>query len=208
MTSWAGAVVLTTPRLRLRTYRRSDLPRFAALNADPEVMKTLGGVALTRQHSDEIAAWAQQCFATEGVGLLAVERREDAAFLGMCGLHHQQAYPDDLEIAWRLAYEHWGRGYATEAARAWLDHGFEHVGMPRVISITDRPNLRSLAVMRRLGMTFDHEAVVEDDGVTHDAVVHVLTAEQWESSRRVRSGYRSRDHHRTGVSCGAGQSFT
>jgi RimJ/RimL family protein N-acetyltransferase len=208
MTSWAGAVVLTTPRLRLRTYRRSDLPRFAALNADPEVMKTLGGVALTRQHSDEIAAWAQQCFATEGVGLLAVERREDAAFLGMCGLHHQQAYPDDLEIAWRLAYEHWGRGYATEAARAWLDHGFEHVGMPRVISITDRPNLRSLAVMRRLGMTFDHEAVVEDDGVTHDAVVHVLTAEQWESSRRVRSGYRSRDDHRTGVSCGAGQSFT
>lgn len=206
MTSWDGTVVLTTPRLRLRTYRRSDLPRFAALNADPEVMKTLGGVALTRQHSDEIAAWAQQCFATEGVGLLAVERREDGAFLGMCGLHHQQAYPDDLEIAWRLAREHWGRGYATEAARAWLDHGFEDLGMPRVISITDRPNLRSLAVMRRLGMTLDHEAVVEDDGVTHQALIHVLCAEQWRSNRRVCSG-TTRDH-RAGGRSGAGQSFT
>ena len=208
MTSWAGAVVLTTPRLRL-----AHLPPIGPASVRSAQRRSRGDEDAGRRRPDpaaldEIAAWAQQCFATEGVGLLAVERREDAAFLGMCGLHHQQAYPDDLEIAWRLAYEHWGRGYATEAARAWLDHGFEHVGMPRVISITDRPNLRSLAVMRRLGMTFDHEAVVEDDGVTHDAVVHVLTAEQWESSRRVRSGYRSRDHHRTGVSCGAGQSFT
>jgi RimJ/RimL family protein N-acetyltransferase len=185
MTGWDGTVVLTTPRLLLRTYRRADLPLFAALNADMEVMKTLGGAALTRQHSDEIAAWAEECFATEGVGLLAVERREDGAFLGMCGLHHQQAYPDDLEIAWRLAHRHWGQGYATEAALAWLDHGFERLGLPRVISITDRPNIRSLAVMRRLGMTFDHEAVVEDDGVTHQAVIHVMTASRWRSSRSV-----------------------
>src|SRR4051794_24751823 len=118
MTRWDGAVVLTTPRLRLRTYRREDLPSFAALNADLEVMKTLGGAALSREHSDEIAAWAQECFATERIGLLAVERRSDGAFVGMCGLHHQRAYPEDLEVAWRLARERWGQGYATEAARA------------------------------------------------------------------------------------------
>lgn len=178
MTRWDGTVVLTTPRLVLRTYLREDLPLFAALNADPEVMKTLGGEALTRKHSDEIAEWAQQRFAAERIGLLAVARRHDGVFLGMCGLHHQRSHPDDLEIAWRLAHRHWGQGYATEAAEAWLGYGFDVLGVPRIISITDRPNVRSLAVMRRLGMTFDHEAVVEDDGVEYDAVVHTITAEQ------------------------------
>lgn len=184
MTTWDGAVILTTPRLLLRTYRAEDLPQFAALNADPAVMETLGGQALTRQHSDEIAAWAQQCFASEQVGLLAVARREDDAFLGMCGLHHQRAYPDDLEIAWRLAHEHWGAGYATEAATAWMDYAFDTLYLPRVISITDRPNVRSLAVMRRLGMTFDHEAAVEDDGVMFQAVIYSTTPSQWRETKR------------------------
>jgi hypothetical protein len=88
-------------------------------------------------------------------GLLAIERREDGVFLGICGLHHQQSFPDDVEVAWRLAREHWGRGYATEAATAWVDHAFRALHLPRVISIADRPCMRSLAVMRRLGMVFD-----------------------------------------------------
>jgi len=140
MVEWNGTVVLTTPRLVLRTFRRDDLPLYAALNADPEVARYLGG-PLSRRDSDDIAEWAQECYAREGLGLLAVERRRDGAFLGMCGLHHQQSYPDDVEVAWRLAYEHWGRGYATEAATGWLDHGFGTLGLPRVIAITDPPNL-------------------------------------------------------------------
>ena len=178
MVEWNGTVVLTTPRLVLRTFRRDDLPLYAALNADPEVARYLGG-PLSRKDSDDIAEWAQACYAREGLGLLAVERRRDGAFLGMCGLHHQQSYPDDVEVAWRLAYEHWGQGYATEAATGWLDHGFGELGLPRVIAITDPPNLRSLAVMRRLGMVFDHQAEVEDNGVVFDAVVYSITAQQW-----------------------------
>ena len=108
-----------------------------------------------------------------------MERREDGVFLGMCGLHHQQSYPDDVEVAWRFAYEYWGNGYATEAATAWLDHGFDTLGFPRIISITDTPNERSLAVMRRLGMTFDHAAQIEDEGETFDAVIYSITAERW-----------------------------
>ena len=84
-------------------------------------------------------------------------------------------------MAWRLAHEHWGRGYATEAATGWLDHAFGTLGLPRVISITDPPNRRSLAVMRRLGMVFDHEAEVEDNGVTFQAVVYAITADRWRS---------------------------
>jgi RimJ/RimL family protein N-acetyltransferase len=184
MVQWNGTVILTTPRLLLRTYRRDDLPRYAALNADPEVVRHLGGVPLTREESDELAEWAQQLHAEKGLGLLAVERRDDGAFLGMCGLHHQSSYPDDVEVAWRLAREHWGHGYATEAAAGWLDHAFGVLGLPRVISITDPPNLRSLAVMHRLGMDFDHEAEVEDNGVVFQAVVYTITAEQWRRAER------------------------
>jgi RimJ/RimL family protein N-acetyltransferase len=181
MVDWNGDVVLTTDRLALRTYRESDLEPFAALNADPEVVRTLGGEPLTRQHSDEIAEWAHECYDSEGIGLLAVERRGDGAFLGMCGLHHQETYPDELEVAWRLAFEHWGHGYATEAARAWLDHAFGPLGAERVISMTDidPPNERSLAVMRRLGMSYDHEADAIDDGLTFRVVVYSITAAQW-----------------------------
>jgi len=180
---WEGTVVLTTPRLLLRTYRLDDLPRYAALNADPAVVEFLGGDPLSREYSDEIAEWAQELYETERIGLLAVERRRDGAFLGMCGLHHQESYPDDLEVGWRFAHEHWGHGYATEAGAAWLDYAFTTLGAARVISITDRPNVRSLAVMRRLGMTFDHEAEVVDDGIAFEAVIYAITAQEWRRGR-------------------------
>lgn len=184
MVDWDGTVVLSTPRLLLRTFRRADLPLYAALNAHPEVAKYLGG-ALSREESDDIAEWANERYAAEGLGLLAIERREDGAFLGMCGLHHLRDRPDDVEVGWRLAYEHWGNGYATEAATGWLDHGFDTLGLPRVISVTDPPNLPSLAVMRRLGLTFLEEAVITDNGVTFDAVVHAITAAEWRGRRAV-----------------------
>ncbi len=185
MVEWDGTVLLTTPRLLLRRFRRDDLPLYAALNADPEVARYLGG-PLSRQDSDDIAAWAQELHDREGLGLLAVERRQDGAFLGMCGLHHQESLPDDVEVAWRLAHEHWGNGYATEAATGWLDHAFGPLGLPRVISITDPPNLRSLAVMRRLGMEFDREAEIEDMGQVFQAVVYSITADRWRARARER----------------------
>jgi RimJ/RimL family protein N-acetyltransferase len=178
MVDWDGTPVLTTPRLVLRTFRREDLPLYAALNADPEVARWLGG-PLSREDSDDIASWANELYATEGIGLLAVERHEDGAFLGMCGLHHQESYPDDVEVGWRLAREHWGNGYATEAATAWLDHGFGPLALARIISITDHDNVRSLAVMQRLGMTFDHEAQVRDGDEVFDAVIYAIARDRW-----------------------------
>jgi RimJ/RimL family protein N-acetyltransferase len=178
MVQWAGTPVLTTPRLLLRTFRPEDLALYAALNADPEVARYLGG-PLSREDSDDIAEWAQECHAEQGIGLLAVERRGDGAFLGMCGLHHQESIPDEVEVAWRLAHRYWGNGYATEAATGWLDHGFGPLGLGRVISITDRPNRRSLGVMHRLGMLFEREAEVEDGGVVFQAVIHTITRAQW-----------------------------
>ena len=184
MTAWGGERVTTTERLTLRTFREADLPHYAALNADPEVVEYLGG-PLDRAGSDVIAAYANDLWAWAGIGLLAVERTSDATFLGMCGVHVLDSYPDDLEVAWRLAREHWGHGYATEAARAWLRIAFEDHAASRVISVTDPPNHRSLAVMDRLGMTFDHEADLVEDGESFHAVVHVLSRETWLSRKPV-----------------------
>lgn len=168
----------TTERLVLRPFRDSDLEPWAALNADPDVTRYLGP-PLSREDSDR-TAWAINAFyEAQGFGFLAVERRSDGMFLGAAGLSKEKWYPDDLEIGWRLARVHWGHGYATEAAASWLDYAFKDAGLPRVIAVTDTPNVRSIAVMRRLGMSFDHEAVLEDDGVPFDATIYSLKAEEW-----------------------------
>ena len=173
--TWIGTTVLTTPRLTLRCFTEDDLGPYAALNTDPEVVEHLGG-PVSREYTEEMADWANGLYLREGIGLLAVERTEDAAFLGMCGLHHLDAYPDDIEIAWRFAREYWGHGYATEAARAWLDYGFAVKGLDRVISVTEESNVRSLGVMRRLGMRFDHTARIEEEGMEFDVVVYSVDA--------------------------------
>jgi RimJ/RimL family protein N-acetyltransferase len=184
MTSWDGRTLLTTARLTLRTFRRDDLPLYAALNRDPAVYRWLGGEPISREWSDEIAAWANDCVDADGFGLVAVERTADSVFLGMCGLHHQESFPDDVEAAWRLGSAHWGRGYATEAARAWVAHGFDVVGLERIISTTDRDNVRSQAVMARLGMTYERDVRMVDDGQEFDAVLWSVSADAWDRSHR------------------------
>jgi RimJ/RimL family protein N-acetyltransferase len=169
---------LTTERLLLRPFRPDDLPLYAALNADPKVAETLGG-PLTREESDDIALWANERWAADRLGLIAVERRSDGAFLGMCGLHRQSSRPQDVEVAWRLTHAYWGNGYATEAGRAWLAYGFETLGLDRIISMTDEANLRSLAVMRRLGLTYVENDVIVDNGVSFDSVIYAITRSQW-----------------------------
>jgi RimJ/RimL family protein N-acetyltransferase len=178
-----GAVILTTGRLRLRRFLPSDLELFAALNADPEVMLYLGGAALTRAQSELILLGADRSFAKSAFGKIAVERTADGAFLGMCGLSVESWYPQDLEVGWRLARRHWGCGYASEAASAWLDYAFSVLQVSRVISISDAPNIKSINVMKKIGLRFDHSARLNHNGDVFDAVVYALTAAEWRTMR-------------------------
>jgi RimJ/RimL family protein N-acetyltransferase len=181
LVTWDGAEIGRTARLVLRRYRRDDLPLLDAMNRDPGVMRYLGHVHAVGE-SDRFIEEVQDGHARSGLGMMAVERAADGVLVGMCGLDQVPWYPEDIEIGWRLPREHWGHGYATEAARAWLQVAFADLGVARVISVADVPNERSIAVMRRLGMHRDHEAdLVDDDGPFH-AVVHVLTREQWASA--------------------------
>lgn len=176
-----GEILLTTPRLILRSWRPDDLATFAALNADQEVMRYLGNVLSTEQ-ATELADAIQERFLQRGFGMLPVERRADGAFLGICGINYTHWYPDE-EIGWRFAREHWGHGYATESAAAWMAWAFTELGVPRLISVTDVPNERSIAVMKRLGMTFDHEAELEEEGDRFQAVIHSISADQWRAAQ-------------------------
>lgn len=178
-TLWSGQTVIETARLKLRGFLRADLPLFAEMHLDAEVMQFIGGVPLPSAITDGIAGAAQRSFVTTGFGKIAVERRSDGAFLGMAGLSVEDWYPNDLEIGWRLAREYWGEGYATEAGSAWLAHAFDALGAPRVISVADVPNRRSVAVMERIGLTLDHHAELADASGTFPAVVYAMTAAAW-----------------------------
>lgn len=175
---WSGETVLTTERLILRAFRREDVPLYETLGQDPVVMQYLGGL-WSAEKTLEAAQGANQSLIEHGYGFLAVERRADGVFLGISGLSVEQWYPDDLQVGWRLSQAHWGQGYASEAGRAWLNLAFERTGRNRIISMADVPNARSIAVMQRLGMTFDHEARLRDGEDEFDAAIYAITVERW-----------------------------
>jgi RimJ/RimL family protein N-acetyltransferase len=150
--------VLETDRLILRRWTRRDCAPFARLNGDPEVM-THFPAPLTRAESDATVGRLIDRWAEDGTGLGVAERKADGAFVGMVGLARVRfeapLLKGAVEIGWRLSREHWGQGYATEAAQRWLDYGFEDLGLDEVVSFTVPANTRSQAVMRRLGMVPD-----------------------------------------------------
>ena len=149
--------VLRTARLLLREWRPADREPFAALNADPRVMEHLPA-PLTRRHSDALARRCERHFSLHGFGPWAVEVPGVAPFIGFVGLvvpAFEAHFTPSVEIGWRLAAEHWGRGYATEAALASAAHAFDAAGLEELVSFTTPANVRSQAVMQRIGMTHD-----------------------------------------------------
>ncbi|MFC5800033.1 GNAT family N-acetyltransferase [Streptomyces formicae] len=147
---------LRTERLVLRAWRDSDRDPWAAMNADPEVRRYFPDV-LTPELSDASVRRFQADLDRRGWGWWAVEVVSTGEFIGFTGLDPAE---DDMpftgvEAGWRLARTAWGHGYATEAAQAALTFGFESLALPEILAVTTATNLRSQAVMRRLGMTHD-----------------------------------------------------
>ena len=179
-------VVLTTPRLRLRPWTDGDLGPMVKVCTDPEVMRFFPRpntpdevAALIARHGAKLAAGEP--------GLFAVERLDDGTLLGFAGLAEPSfdaPFTPCVEVGWRLARSAWGHGYATEAARAALAHGFTTLGLDEVVSFTSAGHEKSRAVMRRLGMhhdpadDFDHPNVAEGSPLRRH-VLYRLRAEEW-----------------------------
>jgi ribosomal-protein-alanine N-acetyltransferase len=171
--------------LLLRGWCAADRAAFAELNADPAVREFFPSV-LTREQSDAEADRIEQHLARHGFGLWACERIARPGFIGFVGLASvgdELPFAPATEVGWRLARAHWGAGYASEAARACLRHAFETLGRGEVVSFTAAGNLRSRAVMERIGMQrdpageFEHPRVPE--GPLRRHVLYRLSAGQW-----------------------------
>lgn len=177
---------IETGRLILRAWRDADRAPFAALNADPEVMRHFPRT-LSREESDALADRIALRMAERGWGSFAVEVKGGEPFIGFVGPNvpgYEIPYGPCVEVGWRLARSAWGRGYATEAARAALDFGFRSLGLEEIVSFTAVGNIRSRAVMERLGMSrdpahdFDHP-LLEQGHALRRHVLYRLAASAW-----------------------------
>lgn len=144
---------LLTDRLRLRPYRPDDVAAMFAVFGDPDVMRhsTFGPdptIDATRERIQKLIDHQNRF----GYSLWVVEDRATGAILGDCGLKQLDEGPE-IEVGYRFAKAHWGRGYATEAAAAALRHGFVTLGLPRIVAVADLPNTASHHVLEKIGLT-------------------------------------------------------
>lgn len=186
-----GLIEFDTERLRLRQWAAADREPFAALNADPKVMEYYPA-PLGRAESDAMANRCQALIAERGWGFWAVETKQIQnahEFIGFVGLHipaPELPFAPCVEIGWRLAAKHWGKGFATEAAHGALRIGFEQLGLPEIVSFTSVINIRSRAVMKKLGMrktenTFEHPNIAVGS-VLRTHCLYRLSRRQWQTN--------------------------
>jgi RimJ/RimL family protein N-acetyltransferase len=175
----------TTDRLLLRQWRDDDFEAFAKLSASSVAMEFFPK-CLDREESDVQAEKYRQRIINQGWGFWAVELRGVSPFIGFVGLNRPDAslpVSPCVEIGWRMLPEYWGKGYATEAARAALRVGFEQLELEEIVSFTATINVRSQHVMQRLGMQHDGEKfdhpLVPDDSPLKEHVVYRLSRECW-----------------------------
>ena len=174
----AGSTELKTERLALRRWRDTDREPFAQMNRDPAVMEFFSTV-LSREESNRMIDRIETQFEERGFSLWAAELSASSELIGFIGLSvpgFEAAFTPCVEIGWRLAAKHWGKGLATEGARAAVGFAFDALGLPELVSFTTVNNLRSRRVMEKLGMSrnpledFDHPSLPDD----HPLRRHVL----------------------------------
>lgn len=148
---------IKTDRLLLRDWKASDLEEFIRINSDSMVMEYMPRI-LKPEDSKRLMKKFQDHIEKNGYGMFAVEVKETKEFIGtvgICKVRFDAPFTPAVEIAWRLSYESWGKGYATEAARAVMDYGFNELNLDEIVAFTIHDNARGIHVMEKLGMKRD-----------------------------------------------------
>jgi ribosomal-protein-alanine N-acetyltransferase len=160
----------TTERLLLRPFTSDDLDEFALLCADPDVMRYIAnGEPQSRQRSEMRFNTLIEHWNAHGFGLWAAIEKESAEFMGFCGLQFLDNTPE-IEVGYRLAKRFWGRGFATEAARASLRYGFEELDLDRIVAIVQPANVASCRVVERIGLRYVKDARFYQTDVSYYAI--------------------------------------
>lgn len=185
-----GATV-TTERLILRHWQDSDLDAFHRLNSDERIMHFFP-FRRDRNEASEVLIRFRTTIARDGFGWAAVTLRDSGEVIGFAGLarvNFETEFNPAIEIGWRLMPEHWGKGYASEAARSLLSHGFSDLGLDRIVAFAVPANTASTAVMQRIGMRpepkFDFDMPGFPDELAHMRrhVFYEITRHEWEAGR-------------------------
>lgn len=184
---------LRTGRLLLRRWRDADRDAFAELNADGEVMEHFPE-PLARDESDSLVDRIEAGFERRGYGFWAVELGPSGEFIGFTGLalaEFEAHFTPAVEVGWRLKRSAWGHGYATEGARAAMTYGFDRVGVREIVALTTRNNMRSRAVMQRLGMSHDPTDDFDHPGFPpghplRPSVLYRISRDRWRASTPIR----------------------
>jgi RimJ/RimL family protein N-acetyltransferase len=173
-------VALHTDRLHLRMFREDDLDAYAAICADPEVMRYLGdGKTLGRSEAWRQMAMILGHWQLRGHGLWAVEERATGALVGRLGFFEPEGWPG-FELGWMLRRASWGRGYATEGAERALAHAFTEMGRQRLISLIRPDNRASIRVAERLGERLEGRTTL----FGQEALVYGIDRARWETGGR------------------------
>ena len=150
--------MIETERLRLRVFRADDVDALAAFYADPEVMRWMRtGKPVPREQVERGVHRYIEGFRENGFGLFAVELKESGTLIGQCGIIYLDNTPE-VEVGYLLGQPYWGRGYATEAAAASRDFGFNVVGLSRLVGITRPENVPSQRVLQKIGLRYEKDA--------------------------------------------------
>jgi ribosomal-protein-alanine N-acetyltransferase len=159
--------LLETERLRLRAFREDDLPAYAAIWSDPDVMRYLGkGGARSLEGSRELLAWLRATY-RDGFGVWALVERESGAAIGWAGVNPVEAGGRrEIELMYLLARARWGRGLATEAALALRDYAFAELRLPRLAALVFPQNRASLRVVEKVGMAYERDVVLGEKTIS------------------------------------------
>lgn len=181
-------IILQTDRLIVRNWRETDRDLFFEINSDDRVMEFFP-FRRNREETDAVFTRMQEMIAETGLGFYALELKSSAEPIGFIGLARTDLEPHitlgTVEIGWRLAGRHWGKGLASEAARAVLAHGFDRLGLDEIVSFAVRDNHRSTAVMKRIGMrqdvggSFDHPRVPDTHPHLKPHALYRISAKEW-----------------------------
>ena len=179
-------IAIQTQRLILRQWRDQDRQPFAAMNADPQVMKYFPST-LTKEQSDALIDRFIEDIESSGWGFWAAQRIDSGHFIGFIGINYSAdglPFAPCVDIGWRLAQAHWGLGFATEGAKAAMDYAFNAINLSKVVSMTPVNNKASERVMKKIGMqkqqfTFMHPKLA-DGHPLQEHLLYSVTNDQWQ----------------------------
>lgn len=184
MTKDVSKYLFTSARLGFRPYEESDIEYLAKINADERVMEFFPSVQSVERTSEFVSRMmdAQDKY---GFCYFAVETLVDArliGFIGLCKQTYEAEFTPCVDIGWRLAYDTWGRGFATEGAKRCLAYGFEELGLNEIFSVASVGNIRSIKVMEKIGMQskgrFEHINLVKYPKL-RDCSLYSITKNVW-----------------------------